>query len=135
MGDKQFGVSFTDDVALDRYALHLEAEAQSSLTQFYSEKLGEAKAEKDTAEHRVKFLEAEKGLWYRANPPPDVKITDAVIASLIATNDEVVAAQKELLEAKRNVYTYDSAVTALDHKSSMLKILTQLFSSGYYTIS
>lgn len=123
-------LDFQDAVELKKAYIDQEAERNPSLVSTYAQELADAKVEKDRLEVALKQKKAEKDLYYRVNPVNGVKATESSIASMVITDEEVVALEKELIEAKDAYYTYESAVKALDDKSSMIKVLKDLMISG-----
>ena len=132
---RKYGVSFEDDCKLNRLELDQEAELQPSLMQFYGEQLAEAKNVKDQASHNLNLKRAEVELMYRRNPPADLKVTEAVIASLVETHPDVVKLSAEVIEAKSNVYVLEGGVNAVADKGSMIKVLAQIWAQGYFAAS
>jgi archaellum component FlaC len=132
---REYGKRFSDDVALNRNELDLEAELNPSLMQHYSDLLSEARAERDRLDGKLKQVMAECELTIRRGNPKDYgleKYTEAVITSLVEIDPEVQATKKELLDAKEDLYTYEGAVDALHDKSAMIKVLSSLWIGGYY---
>jgi archaellum component FlaC len=132
---REYGKKFSDDVALNRNELDLEAELNPSLMQHYSDLLSEARAERDRLDGKLKQVMAECELTIRRGNPKDYgleKYTEAVITSLVEIDPEVQATKKELLDAKEDLYTYEGAVDALHDKSAMIKVLSSLWIGGYY---
>lgn len=132
---RTYGKNFKDDVALNQYKLNEEAEINPSLMQYYSDLLAEAKAAKDATENKLKMTMAEVELEVRRSDPKTYKLekfTEAVITSLVETDDRVKSLKSEVLDAKEDVYTYEGAVDALRDRSSMIKVLQALWCGGYY---
>jgi hypothetical protein len=60
------------------------------------------------------------------------KFTEDSIGAIVETNEEVIGSVAELLKAKEQVYIFESAVNALNDKSSRIKDLVALWLGGYY---
>lgn len=130
----EIGIDFTQDVKLNRFKLDEESQKNPSLVHYYGELLATAKAERDKAYNKVKFMMAQTEMDYRMNPPRDIKITEATITALIETDNKVLIVKEELVKAQEKVYHLEAAVTALDDRRSELKNLTQLWIAGYYSV-
>lgn len=132
---REYGKNFKDDVRLEKTKLDDEAELNPSLMQHYCDLLAEAKAARDAVENKMKLKMAEVELAIRRSDPKSMgldKFTEAVISSLVETDEKVIALKKELLDAKEDLYTYEGAVDALRDKSSMIKVLQALWVGGYF---
>jgi DNA replicative helicase MCM subunit Mcm2 (Cdc46/Mcm family) len=133
---KEFGRDFQKDILLDRTALDEEAEINPAMLQCYSEKLAEAKTERDRLDNQLKFIMAETELAIRKANPKEYgldKYTEAIISSLVEVDGAVVKCKGVLVEAKKELYTYESAVDALHDKSNQIKNLTSLWCGGYFS--
>lgn len=125
--------SLEDDARLNKLDLANETEKQSMILQYYYEKLAQAKGARDKAVIALDLREAELNLEFRRNPPPDLKVTEAVIESLVATHSDIVELTQDLAEMKEELYLYEGAVETLRAKGEMLKLEVQLFNAGYYS--
>jgi hypothetical protein len=119
-----------DAVTLKKAYIDDETERNPSLVAHFAQELASAKAEKDRLDVLLKHTKAEKDLYYRANPLAGVKATESSISSMVTTDKEVQKVEKELLEAKEELYAYESAVKAMEDKSTMIKVLKDLMING-----
>jgi prophage DNA circulation protein len=119
-------------VQINRFKLDEENEIQPSLFNLYASQLADAKAAKDIAKDKYDLVRSQRELYYRRNPPEDVKITEAVISALVESDTEVQEAKTELQKAIEAVYTLDAAVSALETRRSALNNLTELYVKDYY---
>ena len=78
--------TFTKDVELDRFHLDEEASKNASFIAYYGVEAADARAERDSLAMDAKRMRAERELYYRRNPPDDIKITEAVISALVETD-------------------------------------------------
>lgn len=125
--------NFQADISINRYRLDEESEKQPSIYGRYAELLADAKADKDSAENALKLKMAEIEISLRADPSPEVKITENSIKALIVKNEKVVKKKERLLRKEAVIYKLEAAVRALDHRKSELNNLTQLWIKGYYS--
>jgi hypothetical protein len=124
-----------DLVALDRYALDIEAEKSAASLQTYGQMHAQARADKDTAEAEMKRVSAEVELEVRKTDPHEFgldKFTESSIAAVVGASREVDDVVKKLVEAKKKVYELEAAVSALNDKSSQIKNLVSLWIGGYF---
>lgn len=124
---------FRNDVKLDRFNLEVEAERQPSLFQYWSEQLADAKSERDRMDNRLKTRSAEIELEIRRCPPPDIKLTESVVAAYIQSNVELEGMRAELLAQQKHVAHLEGAVRAFEQKKSMIEVQMRLWAAGYYS--
>jgi 1,2-phenylacetyl-CoA epoxidase PaaB subunit len=130
---KQFGGDFVEDVKIDKLKLDAECEVQGGMYYHYAQQRALAIAEADEAADKLKALEAEKELYYRRNPPADLKVTESVIAALVMDDTDIQAQREVVRRTKHAVDTLYAITTALDHRKSALDNLTKLQVSAYYS--
>jgi len=121
-----------EDLKLNKFKLDEEASKQSSLYQFFVEKLNEVKAAKDDLSLRLEEKLAEVELRIRENPPEGLKITESVIQALVVNNEEIKDLRRKLNDVKKQNYELEGIVSSLDQKKSMIKVLAELYIIGYY---
>jgi tetrahydromethanopterin S-methyltransferase subunit G len=129
----EYGNDFNEEVKINKFKLEDESERHPNLYYFYSDLLDEAKWKKDEIEKKLEFVTAREELKIRKNPPKDVKITEGSIKALLVVNEEVVKLKDKLVEIKREVYHFKTAVEAIEQRNSRLKDLTSLYISGYFS--
>jgi regulator of replication initiation timing len=129
---QEYGADFSADVKINRFQLDKECEIHPSLYQYYSDLLSEARTAKDRAEAALSLVKAEVELAIRGCPPEGIKVTETSIKAMVEANEDVQGAGKKLRRKKTEIYTFESAVTSLEHRKRMLDNLTQLWSKGYY---
>lgn len=129
---KTIGVDFAKDVQINRFKLDEENEIQPALYNLYASQQAEAKAARDTTKDKYELVRSQRELYYRRNPPEDLKVTESVISSLTDSDTEVQEAKKELQKATEAVYALDAALGALDNRRSALNNLVELFVKDYY---
>lgn len=129
---KIFGNDFSEDVEINQTRLDEECRIQAAMYYHYGELLAEARGEQDRAETNLKYVLGAREIAIRANPPSDIKITEAVVTAFISTDSEVVAAREALDNARRKVYTLYAAVNSLEQRKSMLDNLVRKDISASY---
>jgi hypothetical protein len=130
---REYGKDFAEDVKLDKLDLANEAEVMSSLMQFYTGQLAQAKAHRDDIDNRLDYAKAEAYLHYSKNGTGLPKDTVDSIKAAVLVDDKVSSLAEELVKAKEEVYTFESAVDAMRNKSDMIKVEQNLFQSGYFS--
>lgn len=132
---KKYGVSFEEDVKIDKLDLANEIELTPSILQHYHERLAEARLNKDRAEAAVKQIRAEVEMTIRKGDPKLYgleKFTEGSIASLIETDKKVLRAIEESITARNEADTLYGAVESIKTKADALKLLTTLWTGGYF---
>jgi hypothetical protein len=124
---------FQKDISINRFKLDQECEEQPSNYMYWSEKLIEVKSELDVLMARLKYIYAEKDIFYRNNPQAGIKVTEASVGSMVETDKDIQNLKTKINTVQSKVYTFSAAVSALDHKKSQLKNLTELWIAGYYS--
>ena len=129
---KTYGEDFQKDLSIDKMRLDDECEVQSSMYYHWAKELAAAKEEQNTAEDTLKALIAQKSLFYRRNPPTDIKTTEAVYEALIADDRDVLVAREDVTRTTHAVDTIWAMINALDNRKGMLDNLVKLQISAYY---
>lgn len=130
---KTYGVSFEEDVKLNKLDLSNEAEVMSAILDHWSKQLAVAKQEKDTATVSLERIEFEREMFYRTNGTGLAKDTENSIKAAVAIDPRVVAANEDLNEAKGKVYDLEEKVSSLKNKSDMIKVEKDLWIGGYFS--
>jgi hypothetical protein len=130
---RRYGVDLIRDVELDKYALDEEAEMNSSILQYWGELNAESRTALYKVEGELKTLKAQKDLFYRRNPPADIKVTESVIASLVEVDEEVLEKKDEVYEWTEKANRYFAAVDAIHDKGNRINNLKDLWEKGYYS--
>ena len=125
---------FKDVIKVDRFNLHVDCEIQAVAVDYWNDKQSEIKKEKENADLALDVLLSAKELAYRANPPDNMKVTDAAIKALVTTNLDVVNQKKKVIELKAMLNDLDNKLKALEHRKSMLKNLVSLYGFGYFAL-
>jgi len=130
---KEIGEDFSVDVKVDRFFLEKACQEHSNIFRVYSEKLAEAKEERNDAKDVLEYTKSKVEMKYRQMKEPPVKITEASVTSLVHTHAKVKDAKKDYTAASKAVDTYEAAVRALEHKKSMIDNLVKLWIAGYFS--
>jgi len=126
-------MSFEDDVKINKYKLDVACEEQPCLILSYEEPLASLKGDRDRLYDRLNLVTAELELEIRKNPPEGVKLTEGTVKSLVLSSPRVTKIQTKLNETKKEIYQYEAAVNAFEHRKRMLDNLVKLWTSNYYS--
>jgi hypothetical protein len=129
---KVFGIDFKDDVEINKLHLDGECEVQAAMYYHYSSQLSDARAEQDRAKMQMEYTLGKREIAIRSNPPDGIKVTEAVISALVASDTEVNTVKEAYAVATKTVSALYSAVNALEQRKSMLDNLVKLQVSSYY---
>jgi hypothetical protein len=129
---KVIGDNFSEDVKINRMKLDEECELQPIMYQFYGEMYADAKAKKDAAKDKLDLVLAQREMYYRMNPPMEVKATEAVYSAMITQDTDVQNAKEELRKTSEALYHLDVAITSMEHRKSELDNLVKLYLNQYY---
>ena len=121
---RQFG-DVTKDSTIDRNDLVGECEVQPLRYGFWASQLAVAKANLDA-------VTAERSLFYRRNPPQDIKATEAVYADLVTTDRAVLDARDNLIKAQEAVNTLYSATSTMEQCKASVDNLVKLQGMRFY---
>lgn len=135
MAHRVYGKDFREDIRLDKFALDSEAEMNPNMLHDHGMALADAKAQRDHADHQVDMIVAATELDIRGKDPKSFgvdKYTEAIVKALVEVDPAVIKAKQTLLAAKEDTYLREASVNALNDKSSMIKVLQNLFTTGYY---
>jgi hypothetical protein len=130
--NKTFGNDFEEDVKIDRFKLEEENEIQPMIYSYWAKQYAEARTIKDEQEDKLDLIVAQRGMFIRENPPPDVKITEGTISSLLAQDADVLAQKECVRAANANMYMFQAAMGGLDSRKAALDNLTSLYAKNYY---
>jgi hypothetical protein len=122
-------------VALDRYALDVEAERSAANLQTYGQMHAAARADKDEAEAELKRAYAIAELRVRQSDPHEFglgKFTEDSVTACVESSKEVEDAVKKSLKVRKELYELEATVSALNDKSSQIKNLVSLWIGGYF---
>ena len=117
--EHDFERDFKQDTRVNKFKLDAECELQSEAFLYWSEQLAEAKRTKDKAQDRLTVLLADIALKYRQTPPAGVKVTEAVISSLVDSDTDIKSARLKLTQARYDVNILEAAVKGMEQKKSM----------------
>lgn len=128
----EFGLDVKRDIAVDKTKLDEMSEVQSSKYYFYACQLSEVKNELEGKENDLKAVLATRELFYRRNPPIDLKITEGVVTALVNADKEVLDARDAVRVAKEKVSAMYDIVNALDVAQKSTDNLVKLHINKYY---
>ncbi len=120
-------------VQVDRHNLEEEAVKQAHNYWCVSELVAEARRKREDTINKLKTVEASADLNFRKDPPEGIKITEAVVRSLLDTHKEVVETREQLADYNEQVVMYEGLLNALEHKRSMISNLVRMQLSNLYS--
>ena len=124
------------DLAEDRKFNKLKVEEaneiQSQKYGFWADQYAQAKTELDRAKANYDAKVAERSLYYRRNPPTDIKATEAVFTDLVSADAEVMAAREAVIIATEAVSTLYAAVSSIQDVRSSIDNQVKLNINRFY---
>lgn len=127
-------MGYEKDMYIDERSLDVECLEQASLMVKYSQKLAEARMERDLAKEALDLLRAEIDLNIRDDPEAFnlTKVTEAAITNRILQEEDYQDAQRTYNNANYEVNLLQGVVSAIEQRKSMLEKLVQLHGQQYF---
>jgi len=129
--------SYEEALEIDFNKLEENWKDHSKDFMFWAEKWANAVADKDKLkEHlKVRTAEKEKEIRYEfaRNPPKGMKVTEGLINSTLATDEDLIKLRNEVIDAHRDVDLFSSAKAAFEARKQALTGLTSLWIGSYYS--
>lgn len=123
----------SNDLELDHSDLIGEAARQASLYGYYADQAVKARAARDSAVNRLTQRSAELNLQFRKDAADKgIKVTEGTIQAQLDSDPELVDLKAEVVRTNSDYITLDSMLKALDHKKSMIEIVSRLTLSEKY---
>jgi hypothetical protein len=120
-----------EDRKFDKRKVAEANEVQPQKYGFWADQYALAKSELERVKVNYDVTVAERSLYYRRNPPTDIKVTEAVMEALVTVDAMVIKARDALVIAQEAVNTLYAAVSSIqDVRSSIdgqIKIQGQQF--------
>lgn len=124
------------DLGIDRFKLDLEAVSLPSVYFRYSDAVREAKEIVSEKKDAVDAVVAEREIAIREDCANNgTKTTEGIIKAMVNSDQEVLAAKKELRDAMAVHGRLQVAVSALETKRSEIDNLVKLYCNAYYANS
>ena len=126
---------FVEDLQIDESVLDKEWLKQPSEFMKISAAAAEARKEHDLAKLALDVTESVAYKDIVDNPESYglAKTTEAAIKAAVKVHDEVIAAQKKVIEAKYEMDMHNSAVQAFDQRKRALENLVTLHGQSYFS--
>jgi hypothetical protein len=125
---------FQKELSINKYKLDEECLSHSGRFAYYAEACAVAKTNVSKANDNLKLVTAEANLRIRKNYAENgQKFTEAVIASELEIDKQVLKARDELREAEEIYGRLQVAVNAMDARRSELDNLVKLYVAGYFS--
>jgi len=128
---KTFG-DLEEDRKIDKGRLDEENAIQPMRYGFYADQYAQAKTELERAKNNLEATIAKQSLFYRRNPPTDLKTTEAVFDALINADREVCDAKEAVTVSQEAVNTLYAAVSSIQDVRSSIDNLVKLSVNKFY---
>ena len=132
---KNKALDFETDLSIDKFKLDQECITHSQLYYRYSELEAEAKNQVGIVADNLKLKMGEANIKIRNDfIKKEMKFTEAVIASEVEKNEDVLETREELRKVELNLSRLQAGVRAFEHRKSQLDNLVKLYCAGYFSI-
>ena len=127
--------SIKEDLRVDIYNLHIEAQLYPALVEKWGTRLAEAKEEIKQAKDKLDMVYADLDFKIRNDPDEyEVKkVTNETVKSAIMRETEHQQANENYLKACKNVDIIQVACNTIDAKKSTIKHEVELYIAGYFS--
>lgn len=125
----------TKDREIDKMHLDEALSIQAQKYGFWADQYAEAKNALVLAKDELDATVARRSLFYRMNPPVELKPTEAVYGALVEDDREVQGAKDKVRVAQEAVNTLYAAVTSIQEVGDSLDNLVKLQTMKYYGTS
>jgi hypothetical protein len=128
-------MNYEKDIEIDESALDVECLDQARRMLTYTVGAAEAHKEMDLAKAVVDFVKARLDKEVREDPRAHGlgdRITEGAISSVIITNDEYDAVNRDYIEKKYQYEVATGVVKSFEHRKNMLESLIRLHSQSYF---
>ena len=127
---------FEDELKIDKYRLDDEIAKQADLYYRVSAGFAEAASWRDRAKHDLSMTEADAAQEVRTEiSEAGEKVTEAGVKEQLTLKKSVVAARRHHIAWERLAEEWLGLQRAFDQKSKMLRDMSQLYVSGYFTVT
>jgi hypothetical protein len=123
---------FSPELKIDKYRLDDEIAKQADLYHRVSAGFAEAASWRDRAKHDLSMTEAEAAQFIRTSTE---KATEAGVKEQLTLTKSVVNARRNYISWERVTEEWKGLQIAFDQKSKMLRDMSQLYVSGYFTVT
>jgi hypothetical protein len=122
------------DKEIDPFNLEKEAANQPSQLYDYSKELAQSEKELTHLKnaHKVIVADIMKDCYNNGKTPDGAKATEKAIVAVVDSNEEVNASLSAIADLEYEVKLLKAAVSAIDAKRSMIKVLDNLDARQYY---
>lgn len=125
---------FQKDLSINKYKLDEECLSHSSRYAYYAEAQAVAKGDVSAAKDKLELVESEVNLKIRKKFADEgQKVTESIVASALAMDEDVIAAKGKLREAELIYSRLSVAVAAMETRRSELDNLVKLYCAGYFS--
>jgi hypothetical protein len=127
--------NYEKDLEIDKNSLDTECLDQPARFMKYSKAYADAGLERDQKKQELVVERADLSMKIR-NDPGEYgldKVTEGSVQTALDTSKKIVGLTEELNQVQNQVNILGSAKEAFEHRRDMIKILAQLFVSGYWS--
>lgn len=130
---------FKKDLKLDQYDLVQCALEQPELFAHWADKWADAVRTRDNLKDNLALVRGQCDQEIRESPSEfgwaklEKSPTEAFISSAVVTHKDYVKANEEFQDAQHNVNVMMVAKEAFEQRRKMIEVLTQLYTSSYYS--
>jgi urease accessory protein UreF len=127
-------MDYMQDLTIDKDQLDEEWLKQPSIFMLYAEQAALAEDARDRAKRAAEVIAAKADQEIREKAALEgEKLTEAKVATRVATHPEVEEAERRVLETNKNAKILGAAVRAFDQRKKALEKLCDLYTQGYFS--
>ncbi len=134
--EKEDITEIEQDLTIDKENLDFECIDQPQRFMKWSKKFADAVRERDLAKRQCSVIRSQINADIRVRPAEygiDSKVTEGAITATLEMVEDVVNAEKAVIDSQYDVNIYSGAKEAFDQRKSMLERLINLYISGYWS--
>jgi hypothetical protein len=127
-------MDYMQDLTIDKDQLDDEWLKQPSIFMLYAEQAALAEDARDRAKRSAEVIAAKADQAIREKAALEgEKLTEAKVATRVATHPEVEEAERRVLETNKDAKILGAAVRAFDQRKKALEKLCELYTQGYFS--
>lgn len=121
-----------EDRKFSKFKVAEANEVQAQKYGFWADQYAEARNELERCKANYDATVANRSLFYRRNPPTDIKVTEAVMEALVTADREVMDARDAVVKAQESVNTLYAAVSSIQDVRSSIDAQVKLAGQQFY---
>ena len=131
--DLETNVDIRDEVLeIDLHNLTEALQNHTAWFDHYTQNLPELKRAQMESKEEHARIGHELYLAYKMNPPEGIKVTDATLAALVATDQKYIDAHKRMMEIKQDHDSVERFRDLFERREKALTMLVQLYRGQYW---